>query len=307
MMMSVIVFSACNNGELQTQDEFVDVRFNFSGELNITESPLSKSGEIKDWYAFQVYSRAEGSKDSYQFYAYGFFDNTDDMVISLKSGYEYRFDVSMAVDGAKKVYRFCLFNAGWAEINNSFVISSTEFVRYMDEGYLYMNYPTWDTYDRPSVDRYFGIASGFVPVEGSSVNIEMKRSAFGVKFVAKDFTEGSLEISVEGAGIIKLNAEDGSEVEEIISFDFIGPYVDPDKYSEDIPVNIVWIKPDGVKTPIVGETINFKRNVLTTIEFEVKDVNSTSGVNITADEEFVIGDTITADQDGTNTEVNPGY
>ena len=306
LMLAVIAISACNNSELQTQDEFVDVRFNFSGELNINESPLSKSDDAKDWYAFQVYSRAEGSEDYYQRYAYGFFDNTDDMVISLKSGYEYRFDVSMAVDGSEKVYKFALYNAGWAEINNSFVISSTEFVRYMYEGYLYMKYPTWDTYDRPSVDRYFGRTDGFVPVEGTSVNIEMKRSAFGVKFVANDFSEGSLEISVEGAGIIKLNAEDGAEVEEIISFNNIGPYSDPDTYSEDIPVNIVWIKPDGVRTPLVGQTVNFKRNVLTTLEFDVKDVNSASGVNITADEELVIGDTVIADQDGTNTEVNPG-
>ena len=83
-------------------------------------------------------------------------------------------------------------------------------------------------------------------------------------------------------------------------------YSDADTYSEDIPVNIVWIKPDGLRTPLVGQSVNFKRNVLTTLEFDVKDINSTSGINITADEELVTGDTVIADQDGTNTEVNPG-
>ena len=299
-----LISFACNVPEttpvVPTDTKEFNVSIGFSG-IEISETPISRASEAKDWYAFQVYSKPENSNSSYSYYAYGFFDNKKDMIISLKAGYEYKFDVSMAVEGSKKVYKFSLANAGWAEINNSFVISSTEHVRFMYEGYLYMK-PN-DTYDRPAVDRFFGSTSGFIPSENSKVNIEMKRVAFGARFVPKDFTEGSLEISIEGSKILTMTAGIDTELTEIISFNNISNT--SDDYFENIPVNIVWVKPDGVRTPIVNETIAYKRNVCTTIEFVVADQNSTSGIDIFANETMTEGETIIADQDGINTEVNP--
>ena len=304
MCCIALAVTACNTPELTPTEPIKPEEFNvsigFSG-VEISETPMSRASEAKDWYAFQVYSKPENSNSSYSYYAYGFFDNKKDMIISLKSGYEYKFDVNMAAEGSQKVRSFCLVNAGWAEINNSFVISSTEYVRYMYEGYLYMR-PN-DTYDRPAVDRFFGSTSGFIPSENSKVNIEMKRVAFGARFVPKDFTEGSLEISIEGSKILTMTAGVDTELTEIISFNNIRNT--SDDYSENIHVNSVWIKPDGVRTPIVNETIAYKRNVCTTIEFVVADQNSTSGIDIIANETMAEGETIIADQDGTNTEVNP--
>ena len=286
------------------QNEVMNISFSFSGEIDLSETPMTKAYNVKDWYAFQVYYRPKDSSESYRRYAYGFFDNKEDMIISLKSGYEYQFDVSMAVDGSEKVYSFCLNNAGWTGITNSFIISSTESVRFMYEGYLYMQSP-FEQFDRPAVDRFFGSVEGFVPTEGASVNINMKRVAFGAKFVPSNFTEGTLEINIEGSKTLTMTAGEQSTIEEIISFDYIGAAYEDNTYSENIPVNIIWVKPDGVRTPIVSEPINFKRNILTTIKFEVKDLSSTNTFNITTDDNFDGEEDITAKQDGTNTEVNP--
>ena len=266
-----------NHETTTTEDEnyesFTKVSINFAGqEFELSETSLTKAGEVKDWYAFQVYSRVEGSNNSYSKYAYGFFDNKDDMVINLKNGYEYRFDVCMFVEGSKRVYKFALENAGWAVVDNTFKISSTESVRYMYDGYLYMNYPTWATYNRPMVDRFIGRTEGYVPAEGGVVNIEMKRAAFAANFVPKDFTSGKLEISVEGSGLITMVAGTDAERYEVFSFKNPGGVLTNLDYSENIPVNIVWIKDDGVRTPIANQTVNFKRNILTTVSFEVKEV-----------------------------------
>ncbi|MCM1440935.1 MAG: hypothetical protein NC131_17305, partial [Roseburia sp.] len=144
-----ISFISCNStpdDELEPdtpiEENYIQVSLGFSGEIkNISESSLSRTNEVKDWYAIQVYSKPQGSTDEYQHYAYGFFDNQENMLINLKEKYEYKFDVNMIVKGEEKIYKFSLVKAGWTDVGNSFFISSTEWVRYMYEGYLYLNQP----------------------------------------------------------------------------------------------------------------------------------------------------------------------
>jgi len=307
-LCSLFIVSCQKNPESVPVEEesFTTVSFNFSGqEFQITETPLTKAEEAKDWYAFQVYSRVAGSDNGYTKYAYGFFDNKEDMIINLKNGYEYKFDVCMLVEASRRVYKFCLFNAGWASVDNTFKISSTESVRYMYEGYLYMNYPTWTTYDRPMVDRFMGETEGYVPTEGGVVNIEMKRAAFAANFVPKDFTSGKLEINVEGSGLITMVAGTDTERYEVFSFKNPGNILTNPDYSENIPVNIVWIKDDGVRTPIANQAVTFKRNVLTTVSFEVKESANSNTFSIKANETLQNGGTVTIGGDGTNTGVDP--
>lgn len=310
MSALALIAASCSSSEEPVpagdsqEANLVQVSIGFKGEItSITESPLSRATEAKDWYAFQVYEADE--KGYYQKYAYGFFDNKSDMIINLKEGYKYRFDVGMVVNGSEKVYKFSLVNAGWASISNSFFISSEESVRYMYEGYLYLKSPS-DTFDRPNVDRFFGSTEGYIATEGSSVSINMKRVSFGAKFVAKGFTEGTLEISVEGAPTIRLDASEGSEVEDIISFNRLrDAYTATGEYSESIPVNIVWAKPDGKRVPIASESVAFKRNKLTTIEFEVKENTTSNSFSLTSDETMETGETIEIGGDDTPTIVDP--
>lgn len=287
------------------EEKDIQVSIGFSGEiLNITETPLSRTTDTKDWYAFQVYSAPEDGSKGYSYYAYGFFDNKENMIINLKDGYKYKFDVCMVADGSEKVNYFCLVNAGWASISNSFYISSEEHVRYMYEGYLYMK--DGEQYDRPNVDRFFGRTTDYVPTEGGKVDINMKRVSFGAKFIAKNFTEGNLEISIEGAPIINLSTSEGNEAQDIISFNNLEKaYSSTSEYSESIPVNITWVKTDGARVPIASESVTFKRNKLTTIEFEVKENTSSSTFNLNANETMEMGETISIGGEGTNTEVNP--
>ncbi len=105
-----------------SEEKFIQVPIGFCGEItNITESPLSRAEDAKDWYVFQVYSMPEDGNGRYQYYAYGFFDNKENMIINLKEGYKYKFDVCMVVEGSKKVNKFYLSNAGWSSIGNSFL------------------------------------------------------------------------------------------------------------------------------------------------------------------------------------------
>lgn len=286
----------------ENSDSFVQVKLGFTGEApNITTTPMTRADDAKDWYQIQVYSAPVGST-SYSYYGYGFFDSTDNMIINLKEGYQYKFVADMIVDASKKIHKFCLVNSGWAAIGNSFYFSADEHIRFLGEGYIYMRS---DQYNRPDVDRFYGMTEGYVPEEGGSVSISMKRVSFGAKFVAKEFTNGSLEIQIDQSPTKTLKSSDGAQCDMIVSFYNTSAAYSRDEYSENIAVNIIWVKEDGVRTPLVSQDITFVRNHLTTIEFEVKEAAQSNSFNIKADEEWENGETIVAGGDGTNTEVNP--
>lgn len=283
---------------------YITVSLGFTGEDPIiTTTPMSRANEAKDWYQIQVYSCPIG-ESYYTYYGYGFFDNTENMTINLKEGYQYKFVADMIVDASEKIYKFSLSNSGWASIGNSFYFSTDEHIRFLGQGYIYMNKP-YNTYNRPDVDRFYGITEGYIPSENGSVSIDMKRVAFGVKFVAKEFTSGSLEIQIDQSPTKTLKCAEGNVVEWIVSFDSTASAYRNDNYSENIAVNIIWVKDDGVRTPIVSENITFVRNHLTTIEFEVKEAAQSNSFSINANEEWKTGDTITVGNDGIDTEVNP--
>ena len=101
--------------------------------------------------------------------------------------------------------------------------------------------------------------------------------------------------------------EAGKDTEryEVFSFNYPGGILSNLDYSEDIPVNIVWIKDDGVRTPIANQAVTFKRNVLTTVSFEVKESANSNTFSIKANETLQNGGTVTIGGDGTNTGVDP--
>ena len=291
--MIALCLVSCNKTNVQTEDlgEYVQVSLGFSMEAPIiTTTPMTKAGEARNWYQIQVYSAVEG-KTNYGYYGYVFFDNVDNMLINLKRGYQYKFEVDMIAEGSEKINSFSLVNGGWANVSNSFYISSDEHVRYMGEGYLYMYNPSGQ-YNRPDVDRFFGVTEGYLPKNGDKVTVDMKRVSFGVKFVAKEFNDGKLEIQVDQAPTKIMNSTDGNELETVISFDRTYSAFLDDEYSENIAVNVILIKEDGLKVPLVAQDVTFVRNCKTTIEFNGREPSQNKGFIINAEEEWKTGETI---------------
>lgn len=309
-MASTLLFSCSSSdgievSQTQTTETLIPVSIGFKGEvLSLSEQPLSRVGdakdtenseESKDWYRIQVYSKPDSIEyEYYTPYAYGYFDNKENMTINLKPGYKYKFAVDMCVKAADKI-------AEYIEKKDTFILSSDYMINVesgnlsLDDGY----------FNRPDIDRFFGEAKDYTPVEGGHVDIDMKRVAFGVKFVAKNFNSGSLEIKMNGAPTINMNAEDYPNAEEKsseekrISFSDLeyaylittGVYSNPanpddHEYAESIPVSITWTTADGKKVPVANQDVNFKRNKLTIVTFEVKDNTIDTGIDITEDEAF---------------------
>jgi len=107
---SSTLFSCSNNeDELppkeQTNQETYTISFNLGGEfISTSETPLSRTEVApKKIYGINVYYKKDGNT-WYDNYAYGLFDNIQDMTISLISGYRYKFECTMIQNDNDIIY-----------------------------------------------------------------------------------------------------------------------------------------------------------------------------------------------------------
>ena len=106
------LFSCSNNeDELlskeqeENEQETYTISFDLGGEfISTSETPLSRTEVIsKKIYGINVYYKKDDNS-SYQNYAYGLFDNIEDMTISLIGGYKYKFECSMVKNDVDTLY-----------------------------------------------------------------------------------------------------------------------------------------------------------------------------------------------------------
>lgn len=318
---------------IESPKEYI-VSLGWKGEIvDITESPLATRGvKNNDMYGIQVYSRPDidDYSQNYTQYAYGLFDNTGKMTIKLLEGYKYKFVATMVVDGKNKVYSWenenglIAFelpfnnNNGYATpLTNKFKYSSVEsfYSWSLEKGQAHST--IMNTYvQRPENDRYYGELTDYKPSENGVANIKMKRTSFGVKVVAEELTEGSLNIRIENS-ISMLIEHPNTEAQELLSFEYckyawqdgdVWEDGTPYTYSENIPISFTWTKEDGVEIPLGTRTIEFKRNKLTTITIRISDKGSENDVGVSYDEagEMDEGGNVVIDAGGSSdNEVNP--
>lgn len=285
-----LLLGACSKEETQTSFEESQspkeytISLGMTGEIEMTTSPLSRADESTDLYGVQVYSKADVDGSSYSVCAYGLFDDPSAMSIKLLDGYLYKFVVTMVVDGKNIIYSylssysapFTIGSITRTSADNTFVWDGTNYFYWIGKGYSSL---TTGGYYRPFVDRYYGVATDYKPSEDGSVSIEMKRTVFGVKYVAEDLTEGKLLINMAEAPLVTLTP-DLTEQEEIVTFNSVISAWETDNYSEDISVMISWVKDDGVTVLLADEPLAFTRLQQHTITIKVADSSLDAGVSV---------------------------
>lgn len=303
---------ACSKEEVnsetpQEESKMYTVSFKMGGEItSISDSPLRATPN--DLYGIQVYSKAPNDATEKP-YAYGLFDDPSTISIKLMSGYTYRFISTMVVDGKNKLvngYYMPFFTGQPTPVGTQFVYSSTIAYSSIDYGNATLHFDN-NLYRRPNIDRYYGVTSGFIPSENGVVNINMKRTVFGVKVIAQDFTEGQLTFQLAEAPLATLTYPT-TEMQEIYTFyNVADAFSHGGDYTESVNLQINWIKSDGVNIPIATQTVTFTRNKLTTINVKVGDVSVNNGIEINLDNTGMTdGETINVDGTTSNdTPINP--
>ena len=127
-LMVVLMCVACSNQDADEPSLEADaqktyeVSLNLSGDyIDVTESPLSRADEPKKYYAIDVLCmKTDGTQSSYSAYAYGVFDNLEDMKITLLGGYKYKFVCTSATEREDKFFVYDSNRLFWPYDNNTY-------------------------------------------------------------------------------------------------------------------------------------------------------------------------------------------
>lgn len=322
LIMALIgtVITSCSNAdeplpEPSPNDEgtVYEAKLNFEGDIpNFTESeePISRADETtpKRVYGINVWCmKTDGTETSYKNYAYGLFDNKEDMVISLLGGYKYRFECYMVEDDEEELYISSskytgeypfagkkitnTFNIGYSSSGFNFYNGKITTVKSYSESISDKDY-SYQT--NPVIGIYYGILLDYTPSQNSIATIPIyKLGYYGLRIVVTGVPDGSLYVSPSYKDCIyyydKLKydywsqtfTESGS-IERTFTGGFYralnssGNYISSwlsnmQNYSTSTTVSFTWTRANGYIQDF-SKDITLKRNVMT-----VLTVNLTGG------------------------------
>lgn len=308
-------FSSCSkndegNTELTPESsEMVTVSLALGGEVITSEQPLSRAEETSstDLYGVQVYE--EGNK-----YAHGLFDNVADMKINLTKDKTYKFVVTLVKNGKNIIdnaggysypfisyrsYRqanFMSYDYRISTVNNYFIYDS---YGYKDD-VLQSGYTSLDSYSDvyyPETDRFYGELSGYIPTVNGTANIELKRTAFGLRYEIENLTDGSISLNVSKTftpsstsiteTFIDETGVTESETEgRIFTFkDVYACWQLADDYSESVTVSISWLRGIGVTVPLGSVNVQVKRNVMNVLKINLAASDGDATIGITTEDD----------------------
>lgn len=262
--------------------------------------PLMAKGYPNDLYAIQV------NRGSLNKYAYGIFNNVDELKLELAGGQTYKIEVTMVGDGATMIAKdeetggykepFLLNGSNGGGVlnpDNQFKYSSVTSLFKLSSGQAAVHQPggTTATFDRAPVSRFYGIVDKFNPDENTSLSIKLKWVVFGLTVIPEGFTAGRIEVELEGAPTMTITPADPTAVtKKIFSFrnGLIATDWCADDYSEEIPMTITWHKSDGTSVVLRDGTVTkttFQRRTEKIIRLQL----SGGSMSITKEDETLIG------------------
>lgn len=306
---------SCTKENIETPTEnLYTVQIGIGGEINVEHIPMTKSTPNGIW-GIQVHSKPINDENaSWTPYSYYLYPSLSSLNISLSDGYKYKFEATLVVDGWNKLdvdglngltAPFILFlstgvNAPYYNPVPNFTYDTQKLLPLLSNSSAKMQ--TGDTYNRPNIDRYYGITEDFVPsAENTAVNIDMKRVSFGAKFVITGTlaTSGTIGIEIEDAPKKTLtlsSTTENNKISDIFTFDSITDAYATDTYTETIPVKIVWTRTDGREYTVGTYNIVYQRKTTTIVTVQIDNASSENGFGVT------ISDSESADmtEPGTN-------
>lgn len=277
--------ASLSNNEIEEEPEYITLSLGISGDGNGTETRSDSDGNL---YGINVYydSKKDGNIDAH--YAYGLFDNKQDMTIQLLSGYKYRFACTMVKNGKNLLYLgqygsnsfsgyakpFQTNSSASTQLSNSFVYGTT-YLSGIGSGTVTLKSTTssngYVEPEMPSIERYYGEVTDYSPVVGGIVTIPLKKTVFAARFIIASVPEGTL------SGSCKLSSQttafwNGSTTQTIYdSGATIYSYSDVYecwKSENSLSSTVSWDFTSSVfhQWDQSGtKTVSFKRNVLTTV------------------------------------------
>ena len=304
LSLLMLCTSGCQKTDINVvEHEPMTVSLNLTGdfEVDVTQDPLTRAASTDDAYALNIYYDKEGDGSVNDIYAYGLFDNVADMTITLLSNHKYNIYCSLIKNAKNTIYYGQAFNnaySGYAYpfqtnasnstlIGNAFIIGTSTYFTGLGSGNTHLastTSPSTSNYVKyPKVNRFYGVTKGYVPVPNGTIDIYLKRIVFGAKFVVSGVQEGKLSLSA-GEFYSATYSNDHAGTETIYTFPNVS-----DVYSNDLPlVATISLNYDSNRGSLwdlsTSQSVQFKRNVMTTVNINLNPDLSGASLSITEEE-----------------------
>ena len=237
---------------------------------------------------------AEDKEREWRNFAYGLFNDVSDLSINLLKGYVYKFVASMVTDGVDRVasydnkynFPFYYFNPTTGSdvnlLNNAFTFDSHCSMTALGNGATSL--ADGKLYDHPNTERFYGEIDEYRPgSNGDKAKIQMKRTSFGAKFIAKGklADEGIVTIQIPSAPAITIDLSAGEkQVSDVFTFkDVYSAWAD-NQHTETLDVNIIWMREDSTVVPFGTHSVTYKRNATTVVNIQIDDSSESSGMGV---------------------------
>ena len=304
----LLAFTACSTDENEIvpvndnpKEEPIVVSLNMGGDGVVTSEAETRGTATNDIYGINVYYDKESDGTIDDVYAYGLFNNKEDMTITLLTRHVYRFECSLVKNGANTLFYGQAFSNKYSGycfpfqtsssnstmVENKFNIGTGVYLSGMKSGAAHLSSvtspSTTNANSYASISRFYGETDNYTPVEGGQVDIFLKRTVFGAKFIISGMAEGTLTAKCGKFWSKKVTADE--EGDAII-------YSYPDVYDcwqndseHEVTLTLKYVSRRGNQWNFdKTQQITFKRNTLTTVNINVDPDLSSATTTLTAED-----------------------
>lgn len=288
----------CSQDETITEgsNEMITVSLKLNGEISSTESPITRADtESRDLIAIAVYKIK--TNNTTEKFAYGIYDNLNNVTINLLAGFKYKFKCTLIKDAKDKLYfstqdetstsRFYgTYPFRSNEICNAPFIYKTYYNDYSSENYVSTSGYQSQNYCA-KIDRFYGETNDYTPTVNGVVTIDLKRVSFGLKVKVTGITDGSADVTckkgsyntfVSQTGLTS-NYESAGEMFSMYNIYDAWQYANSD-YQEQVQVSVVWTRGVGIVQDLGTQNVYVKRNVMNIIHIKLSSDDNDVDVGV---------------------------
>lgn len=298
LLILVAGLTSCSKEEAPKEVQEYTISLDLKGEISISEEPLTRAFTTDDLIGVQVYEDNNP-------YAYGLFDDVSRIKIPLHSNHKYKFVATVVKDGKNKI-RYNQYTNTYStpftyapsrnpsqnnhqpKISTGFTHDDFFVMPHLASGRSELSDNTTSEY--PSTDRFYGEIDNYTPTENGSVAIDLKRTAFGLKYEVSGITDGTVSVKIKNNSRTFFEntsiTSDYQSEEEIFTFsDVYSAWLYADNYTESITVSASWLRGVGINQDLGSKTVQIKRNAMNIIRIKLGAVNYDGNIGIEVEEE----------------------
>lgn len=296
-LLIAAILCSCSKGESLGQEaegEVYTVSLKLNGEITTSDSPLTRGTATDDLYGVLVL-RLRTNINDYIVDAYGLYDNIEDIKIKLKSSDTYKFVVTAVKDGKNVLYSYNIskthFSAPYEmEVTNTMKTgSNTALYGYFKKGTSKLI--DGKKYDYPETDRFYGEIENYTPIENGTVDINLKRVAFGLKYQVSGLTDGTLSVTINNSSRTFFSesgiSSDCTSQEKIFTFlDVYSAWQYADYYTERVTVSASWVRGIGITQDLGSKEVVIKRNKMNIVHIKLStdETDNNLGIEVETDD-----------------------